>query len=436
MGNLLKGKTVLKDRTKQLGLWADTAPPSPELAPFEGDLKADAVVIGGGYTGLSAALHLAEAGTDVILLEAQEIGFGGSGRNVGLVNAGLWLLPDEIIQRLGSEQGERLNRVLGDSPDLVYALIEHHAMECEAVRQGTLHCAHSVQGYRYLQQRQAQWGRRGAPVTLLDRDLAASKIGSDAFYGALLDLRAGTLQPLAYAYGLAHAARQAGARLYIDSPVTAVSRKINRWHLTTPQGTVAADALILATNAYPDHAFEHFNRTLIPFHFFQFATPPLKSEVRRSILPGGQGAWDTHTVLSSYRLDVAGRLIVGSVGRVDRMAYGLHKRWAMRTISKVFPQVDATKLTYGWDGRIAMTPDHIPKFHILGPDYVMVTSYNGRGIGPGTLFGKVMASFLLDGNQKDIPLPVSDVKPINLRRARELFYEAGARTIHCLQRRL
>jgi len=426
----------LEKRAKQLGLWADTAQHPPDLAPFEGDLNADAVVIGGGYTGLSAALHLAEGGTDVVLLEAEEIGFGGSGRNVGLVNAGLWLLPDDIVGLLGPEQGERLNLVLGESPDLVYTLIEKNAIACEAVRKGTLHCAHSRRGYRYLQKRESQWGRRGAPVSLLDRDLAAPKIGSDAFYGALLDLRAGVLQPLAYAYGLAQAAAQTGARIFIDSPVTGVARKKNRWQVTTPGGKVSADALILAINAYPDYAFKKFKRTLIPFHFFQFATQPLEKKVRRSILPGGQGAWDTHTVLSSYRLDQAGRLIVGSVGRVDRFAYGLHKRWAMRTISRVFPQVVQPKLEYAWDGRIAMTPDHIPRFHILGPGYVTITSYNGRGIGPGTLFGKLMADFLLNENNNNIPLPVSDTKPVHMRGARGLGYEAGARLIHFVQRRV
>jgi len=169
----------MQDKTLSHGLWEETAPPSPKLNPIEGEQSADVAVIGGGYTGLSAALHLAEAGTDTILLEAKEIGFGGAGRNVGLVNAGLWLMPDDVVRIVGQAYGERLIEVLGASPDLVFGLIEKHGIQCEAMRKGTIHCAHSPGGFRALQQRQAQWKRRGAPVTLLSREDAAPKIGSD-----------------------------------------------------------------------------------------------------------------------------------------------------------------------------------------------------------------------------------------------------------------
>ena len=326
------------DRTH--GLWRITAPAPPVLTPLLDDVSADVAVIGGGYTGLSAALHLAQGGTDVILLEAEAVGFGGAGRNVGLVNAGLWLMPDIVEKTLGPRHGRALIDRLGKSPDLVFELIETHNIQCEAVRTGTLHCAHSPGGYRALQQREAQWKARGAPVTLLNRADAAPKIGSNRFYGALLDERAGTIQPLAYAYGLARAALQAGAVLHDQSPVVAVKRNANAWRLSTPTGHVTARFVILAVQGYPDHAFKDHEPAMIPFNFFQFATHPLPDRVRRTILPGGQGAWDTNLILSSYRLDAAGRLIIGSVGQVERLGYRLHKRWAKRTIKTVFPQVD------------------------------------------------------------------------------------------------
>ena len=334
----------MEDRTLSHGLWSATATPPPSLTPLEGDVKIDVAVIGGGYTGLSAALHLAEAGTDALVLEAREIGYGGAGRNCGLVNAGLWLMPDDVVKILGPDYGERLIKVLGASPDLVYELIEKHGIECEATRNGTLHCAHSPGGYRALQQREAQWKRRDAPVTLLSRDEAAPQIGSEAFYGALLDKRAGTIQPLAYAYGLARAAQGAGARLYANSPVTAIERESNRWRLTTPGGNVLAKAVILAVHGYTDYAFKDKQSDLVPFNFFQFATSPLSERVRKTILPGGHGAWDTSLILSSFHLDQAGRLIVGSVGQVENMGYALHKNWARRIIKKIFPILFHTPL--------------------------------------------------------------------------------------------
>lgn len=426
----------MEDKTLSHGLWAETAPALSPLNSIQGENKTDVAIIGGGYTGLSAALHLAEEGTDALLLEAKEIGFGGAGRNVGLVNAGLWLMPSDVIARLGNELGERLIRVLGASPDLVYHLIEKHSIECEAVRNGTLHLAHSPGGYRALQQREAQWQDRGAPVNLLNREEAVPLIGSKSFFGALLDKRAGTVQPLAYAYGLAKAAHDAGASLFVNSPVISIDRDRNHWNLKTPTGNVQARAVILAVQGYADYSFKDLKQNLIPFNYFQFATSPLPEKVCNTILPGKQGAWDTNLILSSYRLDQSGRLIVGSVGQVENMAYSLHKKWALRSIATIFPQIGNISLDHGWHGRIAMTTDHIPRFHILGPDFVSVTSYNGRGIGPGTVFGKLMADYLQDGSKTIIPLPVTKPKKVFMRNLRGFFYEVGARMYHLIQRRV
>lgn len=426
----------MEDKTLTHGLWDKTAPKLQAFDSLKGENKTDVAIIGGGYTGLSAALHLAEEGTDALLLEAKEIGFGGAGRNVGLVNAGLWLMPEEVVSQLGKEIGEELIRVLGASPDLVFSLIEKHNIECEGVRAGTLHCADSASGYRALQQREAQWQERGAPVKLLDREAAAPLIGSKAFVGALLDKRAGTVQPLAYAYGLARAAHNAGAKIYTDSPVIAINRENNGWKLQTPNGVVKAKSVILAVQGYADNAFKDMQQNLIPFNYFQFATQPLPEEVQKTVLPERHGAWDTNLVLSSYRMDKAGRLLVGSVGQVDNMAYSLHKNWAKRSLEKVFPQIGKIDFEHAWYGRIAMTTDHIPRFHILGPDFVTVTSYNGRGIGPGSVFGKLLAQYIKQGSDSIIPLPLSSPKKVSMRNLRGLFYEAGARIYHTAQRRI
>lgn len=426
----------MHSRALSHGLWVDTAPPAPTLTPIKGEHSTDVAVIGGGYTGLSAALHLAEAGTDVVLLEARDIGFGGAGRNVGFVNAGLWLMPDEVVRIMGQTYGERLLEVLGASPDLVFGLIEKHSIQCEAVRKGTLHCAHSPSGFKELQQRESQWKRRGAPVTLLSREEAAPRIGSNSFHGALFDQRAGIIQPLAYAYGLAEAAKRAGARLHVESPVTGLKRESNHWRLTTPTGHVLAKSVIMATLGYPDFAFKSREKELIPFNYFQFATSPLPENIRRTILPGGEGALDTNMILSSFRQDQSGRLLVGSVGQVENLGYSLHKSWAQRTIRKTFPQVGPISLDYAWNGRIAMTVDHIPRFHMLDENLVSVSSYNGRGIGPGTVFGKLLAELVQGASPDTIPLPVSEPKGILTRTLRGLFYETGARIYHFVQRRV
>ncbi|MCK5542124.1 MAG: FAD-binding oxidoreductase [Desulfobacterales bacterium] len=166
----------------------------------------------------------------------------------------------------------------------------------------------------------------------------------------------------------------------------------------------------------------------------------MPEKIKKTILPEGHGAWDTNLILSSYRLDAAGRLIVGSVGSVDRLGHELHKNWAKRTINKVFPQINDAhpeyNLEYGWFGRIAMTQNHVPRFHIFGKNNISVTSFNGRGIGQGTLFGKLMAQYFLNDSHDNIPLPVYKQKSVITRGLRGLAYEAGARAYHFIQHRL
>jgi len=426
----------MEDMTTSHGLWAVTAGRQPALNLLEGDHTADVAVIGGGYTGLSAALHLAAAGRQVTLLEARDIGYGGAGRNVGLVNAGLWLMPEDLLKLAGAEYGEKLLDVLGNSPDLVYSLIEEHQIECEALRNATLHCADSKGGLKALQQRETQWQKRGAPVTLLDPAETAARTGSRCFYGALMDERAGTIQPLAYTYGLANAAMEKGAQLFKNSPVTKHTKEGKHHRLVTPRGTLTAKAVIVAVHAYPGFAFQSIKTSMFWMNFFQFATPPLTGEPDKSVLPEHQGAWDTNLILSSYRRDAEGRLIVGSLGTVNGLAYGLHEAWVRRTINKTFPQVGDVPLEYGWHGTFAMNSNHLPRFHILDENMVMITSFNGRGIGPGTVFGKLLAGYVMDGDAEKIPLPVLKPQTIHTRLFWELFYETGARLYHFIQRRI
>src|SRR6056297_2944921 len=159
-----------RDNTEPASLWQDSAAERFTAPDLQGERSADLAIIGGGYTGLSAALSAAEQGAEVVLLEAAQVGHGGSGRNVGLVNAGLWLPPDAVGARLGEGPGEALNTTLAAAPDRVFDLIARHAIACEPQRAGTLHLAHAPSGLRDLRRRAEQAQARGAPVSLLDAD--------------------------------------------------------------------------------------------------------------------------------------------------------------------------------------------------------------------------------------------------------------------------
>jgi len=416
------------------GLWELTAPPAPPTSPLDGEVRADVAVIGCGYTGLSTALHLAEAGAKVVALEAVEIGFGGAGRNVGLVNAGMWLAPDEIVKRLGSDYGERLLSLLGGGPAEVYAMVEKHGVDCELVKNGTLHCAIGRSGLAKIEERARQWGARGAPVRLIDWAETAKRIGADIYAGSLLDSRAGTIQPLAYARGLARAALAAGARVHTQSPVRSAARAGKVWRLAAGEGTVAADWVVVATDAYAEGAqWAQGKREQVRVPYFNFATQPLAPELAASILPGREGCWDTRLVMNSFRFDRAGRLLFGSIGALRLAGLEVHRAWAARAVRKTFQQVRDVEFEAQWYGMMGMTSDALPRFHRLGPNVVTFCGYNGRGIGTGTVFGRVLADHVLGRlSEKDLPLPVTEPDAPALPALREAYYEAGAQIAHAV----
>lgn len=425
---------TLTEDPRSHGLWARSATPPATAGPLSGDTDADVLVIGAGFTGLAAALRLAERGASVVVLEARDIGYGASGRNVGLVNAGLWLSPREIVNRLGHDHGERLMTLLGDAPTRVFELVERHGMACEAMRRGTLHCAHSPAGFEELAHRATDWQARSAPVALLEKHKAAGKIGSDFFHGALEDPRAGTLQPLGYVRGLARAAAEAGARLHTRSPVRGISSDGGGWRAETGAGGVKADQVIIATNAYTESVMP-IAKCIVPFSFFQLATPPLPPEISRGILPDGHGAWDTAKILTSLRLDTAGRLIVGSIGRLDRRHRGVHAAWMRRKLHRMFPQLVPVSFEHGWHGTIATTGDHLPRVARPQPGVIAAWGYNGRGIGTGTVFGAALADYVMDGDTDALPLPLTPMAPEPIRALRALGIELGVKAYHFVSNR-
>jgi len=411
-------------------LWDATAGPGIEAAPLEGETEADVAIVGGGFTGCSAALHLAEGGASVRLIEARDIGFGGSGRNAGLVNAGLWLDPDVIEAQLGREVGARLNERLSDGPGVVFGLIEKHAIACEAARNGTLHCAHSPAGLKALESRARQMKERGAPVEMISAREAAERTGTGVYFGAILDHRTGTIQPKAYVRGLARAAMKAGATLHQDSPVTGIERVRDRWEVRAGRGRVRARALLVATNAYHQGLPAKGAPTFVPVHYFQLATRPLSHNVARSILPGREGAWDSGPVMSSFRMDAMDRFIIGAVGSLDAAGGAVHRSWAKRRARKLFPQLEGAEFEHAWFGRIAMTGDHLPRIFRVGPDAYSIYGYSGRGISPGTVFGKAMAECLLAEGEKALPLAPIEAHDESWRTFRQLSIEAGATAVH------
>ncbi|MEM1432008.1 MAG: FAD-binding oxidoreductase [Pseudomonadota bacterium] len=367
----------------------------------------DVAIVGGGFTGLSTALHCAEKGLSAHVLEAEHIGYGGSGRNCGLVNAALWLPPQDVRAKLGSVYGPRFIRKFGSGPDYVFSLIEKHQIRCEVTRTGTIHAAHGPTGSVELKARHREWRRLGEPVELLSRREVSDLVGSDHFYGGLLDHRCGTINPMGYCRGLARAALGAGAQISTGVRARKLVRSGDLWHVETDQGTLKAKAVVLGTNAYTDGLWPDLSRNFTMIHYFQLATEPL-GPAADFILPGKQGLWDTGRIMFNIRRDAFNRLLVGSMGKVvGTKKSGLSNRWAQRQIARIFPDLGKIAFEEAWHGQIAMTPDHLPRIYELDTNLFTPIGYNGRGITTGTMFGETMAGLLSGMDRADLPLPMT-----------------------------
>lgn len=416
----------------QNSLWRVSLQDKAQTAALDRDLAADLVIIGGGFTGCSAALEAARRGAKVVLLEARDIGYGGSGRNAGLVNAGLWLPPDTIVAQMGQTDGRRLIDALGRAPDRVFDIIEREGIACEATRSGTLNLAHSPVGLRELEDRHRQGNATGAALQLLDAAETQDRTGSGAFFGALLNPRAGTVQPLAYCHGLARAAQNAGARLFSGTTAVSIIRDGNGWQVTTGAGVVRAQALLLAANAYGTGAAGGGRSQFVPTHYSQFATDPLPQAAQDTILPGLEGCWDTALAMSSVRKDAAGRLIIGCMGHSDGAGGRVHTGWARRKLRALFPQLGDIPFQHDWSGRIAMTRDHVPKVERIGTLGYSIFGYSGRGIAPGTVFGAAAARALLEDDPAAFPVPVTESYSERFTGLRQAYFEFGVTLIHAV----
>ena len=405
-----------------ISLWDRTAPDTGLTGMTTISDRAALAIIGGGFTGLSTALHAAERGLDVQLIEAHDIGHGGSGRNVGLVNAGVWLHPSKVIATLGAERGAHFMRHFAAGPETVFNLIERHQINCEATRSGTIHAATSPSGLRDLETRWREWSAMGAPVDFLDARAVAARTGSRGFFGALLDHRAGTINPMGYCRGLARQAIAAGARIATNRKVQQLEKTPGGWRLHMDGAVLQANTVVLATNAYSDNLWPDLAHSYDSISYFQMATDPLGARAA-SILPGGQGLWDTGKIMMSLRRDKAGRLIIGSMGAmIGTPQKGVSQRWANRKLARLFPDLGPVEFTNGWDGQIAMTSDHLPRIHQLDDGLFTPVGYNGRGITTGTIFGMAIAELLTGGDRANLPVALTHLQQSRPNRLMPALY--------------
>ncbi|GMG85132.1 FAD-binding oxidoreductase [Paralimibaculum aggregatum] len=395
-------------------LWELTAPGGPACPALAGEARAEVCIIGGGLTGLSAALHLAEAGADCLLLEAHAPGWGASGRSGGQIIPGLKFDPSELRERLGEAAGGRLIRFAAGTAGAVFDLARRHAIACEAVRNGWVQPAHSEAGLARLRRRAADWRAHGAPVEDLDAPAVARLLGSGGYLGGLIDRRGGSVQPLAFTRGLVRAAAAAGARIHGASPVRRLAREGAGWVAETPAARVVARSVVVATNAYAGALVPGLACSVVPVTSIQCATEPLPGALAGALMPEGQCFSDTRRLLRYFRKDAAGRIVMGGRGPDVAEISARHTAPLQAALREVFPALDGIRFTHHWGGRVAMTLDHLPHLHMPEPGLIAALGYNGRGMALATALGPEIARLARGGAPEAAAIPVTGIPRVPL----------------------
>lgn len=408
-------------------LWADTAVAAIPTPPLDASATVDVAVVGAGYAGLSTALHLAERGVRVKVLEAREPGWGGSGRNGGQVIPGLKYDPDELERKAGGDAGRALVAFAGSTTRHVFDLIERHRLDVPHSRTGWVQGAHNTQALKTVETRARQWAKHGVEgVRLLSRQETAALLGTEAYLGGWFDPRGGAVQPLSYAREMARAAVAAGAEIHGDTAVTGWRAENGQWRVSTARGPdVTAGTVVVCTNAYTRELAPRIARTVIAPNSYQVSTVPLPEAIGRTIMPAGYPSSDTRNLLLYFRRDHTGRFIMGGRGPFRQPNSPNDWRHLERTAVRMFPQLGDIAFDHRWCGHVAVTRDFLPHVHEPEKGLVINIGCQGRGVALETAMGSALAAYVATRNPQVLPFPLTRVQPIPFHALQSLYLAAA-----------
>ena len=380
-------------------------PDRPSYPRLEGQLDVDVAIVGGGLTGLSAALTLAESGISAVVLEAGRIGAGGSGRNGGHLCQGWPTDFAKISRQLSAGDADIAWQAGMDAVELVKRRIAKYAISCD-ISFGYLHAALHHRQMDELDSMQAEWEARGYEhfTRLGDQPALAEHIGSTAYIGALHDMGCGHLQPLKYLRGLARAAKLQGSQIYEGTAVRKILRGPRKTLLIEGGGSVSATAVMLCGNAYlADIGLPEMRRKLAPVTSSILATKPLSENLVRQLLPTRAAVADCNTALNYYRIDARNRMIFGGRASYSNVDFGRVEPDLRRRMVDVFPLLAQAETEQVWSGRIGITVNRVPQFGRTDDDIYFVQGFSGHGVALSGQAGAILANAVIgDASQFDV----------------------------------
>lgn len=390
-------------------LWHASAPEGPATPPLTGATTADVCIVGAGYSGLTTALELARRGVSVVLLEREQIGFGGSGRNAGHCTPTFahYSLPD-LDRVLGQPWAERLIRRQTRANDQVAAMIARYDIDCEWEQNGYVQGALFPSHLRVLERRAADYNAAGARTRMLDRDEVAQITGSPRFYGGWFHAEAGGLNPLAYARGLGRAVLAEGGRIHTGSGVTGCDRHGSGWRVATAQGHVQADRVIFTTGAYTVGGWPGLDQTFRIMRVFVAATQPLTDAQQAAVLPQRTTIQDGRGDIYVYKYDRQNRIVASMFPMGRRGSDPAHTRRVLTDrLRWLHPglrgEIDWPFL---WQGELDMQRLTVPRLYQLAPGVAAMTGLSGRGVPTGSMIGAILADWAVGIPDADLDLKV------------------------------
>lgn len=406
-------------------LWADTAIEPAKTDSLKSDQKTDVVIVGAGFTGLSSAIHLAEAGFKCIVVDAAQPGWGASGRNNGQVIAGLKQDPETIEKIYSGDQGRRLVSFGSNAPSVVWNLIEKYNIDCAPNNRGWIQPAFTSSGKVAVRARYEEWRARGVDAKWLEGDELSKALGTKKYKLGWLDPRGGSIQPMSYTRGLAKTAISLGAKLYAPAAVDKVVRKGDFWIVKVGDFSIECKHVILATGAYAEKIVPKLRTSFVPVRTAQVATKPLQRHVRDEILPFGHVSSDTRQLLTSFRQSPDGRLVMGGSGATAGLSHTAIVPYLHRAGEELFGHLGRLEWEYQWSGYFAVTTDHLPHIHEPEPDLHVAVGCNGRGIAVSTSLGIELAKRVLGMAAKELPVPVTSIGAVRFHSFRSIGVRAA-----------
>ncbi len=382
---------------KNTPYWWDTAPELPNLAIHTLPAKADVVIVGSGYTGLSAARILALRGVHVVVLEKETFGWGASSRNGGQVLTGLKLGPSALIKQVGLARAKELYALSLTAIKYVEDLIEEENIGCEYTRSGHIEAAWKNAHFSHYRREQEVLAREfDHHVTLLDRKKQASELGTHYYRGLLIDECSGALHPARFVRGLAICASGSGAQLFEKTPATKIMREGTGFAVVTPQGTIKAENVLIATNGYTDEAARGIGQRVFPLGSYIIATEPLPEDVAARLIPQRRVVFDSKHYLYYFRLSADNRMLFGGRAEYKPSTPETTRQSAeilRRGMAQVFPALKDARIEYAWSGNICLTRDSFPRAGQHDGVYYAL-GYGGHGVALSTYLGAQLANIM------------------------------------------